>query len=69
MTGAVPVEVAECSPGHSKPYPVVLLDTISFKCPTAWEEDKAAPMAVGVDVEGRKEALGSWLGPPSLGSG
>lgn len=63
ITDAVHAEVAEW---QSRPldavYPVIFLDAIVCKVRDGGSvKNKAAHLAVGVDVEGRKEVLGIWV--------
>ena len=63
ITDAVHAEVAEW---QSRPldavYPVIFLDAIVCKVRDGGSvRNKAAHLAVGIDVEGRKEVLGIWI--------
>ena len=63
ITDAVHAEVAEW---QSRPldrvYPVVFLDALVCKVRDGGTvKNKAAHLAVGIDVEGRKEVLGIWV--------
>ncbi len=63
ITDAVHAEVAEW---QSRPlnavYPVIFLDALVCKVRDGGSvKNKAAHLAVGVDVEGRKEVLGIWI--------
>lgn len=63
ITDAVHAEVAEW---QSRPldrvYPVIFLDALVCKVRDGGSvKNKAAHLAVGVDVEGRKEVLGIWV--------
>jgi len=63
ITDAVHAEVADW---HMRPldsvYPVIFLDALVCKVRDGGSvKNKAAHIAVGVDVEGRKEVLGIWI--------
>jgi len=63
ITDAVHAEVAEWQMRPLQPvYPVIFLDAIVCKVRDGGSvKNKAAHLAVGVDVEGHKEVLGIWI--------
>src|SRR3954454_2550150 len=63
ITDAVHAEVAEWQSRPLNPvYPVIFLDALVCKVRDGGTvRNKAAHLAVGVDVEGRKEVLGIWV--------
>ncbi len=63
ITDAVHAEVADWQARSLDPvYPVVFLDAIVCKVRDGGSvKNKAAHLAVGVDIEGRKEVLGIWI--------
>ena len=63
ITDAVHAEVAEWQMRPLDPvYPVIFLDALVCKVRDGGSvKNKAAHIAVGVDVEGRKEVLGIWI--------
>jgi putative transposase len=63
ITDAVHAEVAEWqSRPLNRVYPVIFLDALVCKVRDGGTvRNKAAHLAVGVDVEGRKEVLGIWV--------
>jgi len=66
ITDAVHAEVAEWKMRPlDRVYPVIFLDALVCKVRDGGSvKNKAAHLAVGVDVEGRKEVLGSGSRPP-----
>ena len=63
ITDAVHAEVAEWQTRPlDRVYPVIFLDALVCKVRDGGSvKNKAAHLAVGVDVEGRKEVLGIWI--------